>query len=248
MRPATPVLQPGPPLHREPLCATAFTTSSNLHGLAVALERSVRGQQHEALLHRLRDEQTVERVAVNPRQCGNAEQVLGADTELRQLLVQQTLAQLTNVDEKVRPSGLPSEVLNATSQSETRLNAAGVARSARSLDARAESLGGSNASHRTSWVSSRTTTTVSARREHALDISLEGLLQVGLDLAVASHEPELALRTRRVDRHDSDHRLAGLGNDESPALGRLVDEPRQMCLGYVDVDGRRYTCGLSHFD
>src|SRR5207244_1382794 len=41
----------------------------------------------------------------------------------------------------------------------------------------------------------------------------------------------------RVERHDLDQRLAGLGDDERLALGGTVDQSRQMGLGFVHVDG-----------
>jgi hypothetical protein len=50
--------------------------------------------------------------------------------------------------------GRPSEVLIATSQIVARLNAMGLSRERSSLPARGERRSGSNADHRTRWVSS----------------------------------------------------------------------------------------------
>jgi len=40
-----------------------------------------------------------------------------------------------------------------------------------------------------------------------------------------------------MQRHDLDQRLAGLRDHEQLASRRLLDQARQMRLGFVDVDG-----------
>jgi hypothetical protein len=41
----------------------------------------------------------------------------------------------------------------------------------------------------------------------------------------------------RIDRDDLDQRLARPGDDEGLALRGGVDEPRELRLGFVDIDG-----------
>src|SRR5207248_1364829 len=75
--------------------------------------------------------------------------------------------------------------------------------------------------------------------EHFLDLVLAHGVEIVWHRNLPAQEAEpfnLALGWR-VERHDLDQRLAGLGDDERLALGGASDEARQMGFGFVDVDG-----------
>src|SRR5262249_47327070 len=66
------------------------------------------------------------------------------------------------------------------------------------------------------------------------------------DLSGHESQPANLPAGGHFERRDFDQRLPRLGDDERLALGRAVDQPRQMGLGFVDIDSQHCTTdGLS---
>src|SRR5437588_6929503 len=68
-------------------------------------------------------------------------------------------------------------------------------------------------------------------REHRVEIVRDR------DLSGEEAEPLNFAGNRSVERDHFDQRFAGFGDHERLAFGGTVDQPREMGLGFVDVDG-----------
>ena len=64
----------------------------------------------------------------------------------------------------------------------------------------------------------------------------KSVLHVGTDRPLAGKKAQHPQRRWRLQRHHTHHRLARLGDHELPPPRRLLDQPRQLSLRFVDVD------------
>ena len=71
--------------------------------------------------------------------------------------------------------------------------------------------------------------------EEFFDLGLPHAVEIIGYRDLSLHEADsFSLRLlRRIERDHFDHRLPGLGDDERFALGGLVDQARQVGLGFV---------------
>src|SRR5208282_1426904 len=77
-------------------------------------------------------------------------------------------------------------------------------------------------------------------QKHLFDLLLVHGVEIVRHGELPRHEIEALRRGGGVDRHDLDQRLARLGDDERLPLRGGVDEPGEVGLGLVDVDGAHW--------
>ena len=80
--------------------------SDHTYRTPVAGKGAVHGQQRDALVHGLGNQQTVKRVAVDPGQRNHADQMPGQNLDLLKARSQQTVVQAARIDHEVGPTEL----------------------------------------------------------------------------------------------------------------------------------------------
>ena len=186
--------------------------------------------ERQSFDHGLSDQHAIERVLVNRRQDRQRRRMCAGHRQLGIAIVEKAPAKQCPHRRESRRG--PRPVLIAISQRLMALKRSSCSGSPM-RDWPPESLRLVRNAQRRIWVSS---SSFIRRRRTAFDLFLVHCVEIVRHGELARMKPNRR-GLRRVDRHDLDHRLAGLGDDERLAFRRGVDQLGEVGLGVVDVDG-----------